>query len=61
MFFFLNAAPIEEAAVDDGDSSNRKQCIISFSIKMWKVWKFDCDFSRLNLYLQAAINRESLI
>lgn len=59
--FFKNAAPIEEAAVDDGDSSNRKQCIISFSIKMWKVWKFDWDFSRLNLYLQAAINRESLI
>lgn len=58
---FFNAAPTEEAAVDKGDSSNRKQCIISFSPKMWKVWTIDCDFSRLNFYLQAAINRKSLI
>ncbi|TNM99862.1 hypothetical protein fugu_012895 [Takifugu bimaculatus] len=29
-------APIEEAAVDNGDSSSRKQCIISLSPKLWK-------------------------
>lgn len=28
--------PIEEEAMEDGDSSSRKQCIISFSPKMWK-------------------------
>lgn len=38
--FFVFAAPIEEEAMEDGDSSSRKQCIISFSPRMWKVWAF---------------------
>lgn len=35
---FYVAVPVEEEAMEDGDSSSRKQCIVSISPKTWKVW-----------------------
>lgn len=41
--FYFSPAPVEEGDVEDGETTARKQCIVSLSPKTWKVSRFSSE------------------